>query len=352
VPSHEIIPGARREAIEALVDETLADVRATGDIALLHECRALFRGKVPLAMRAYVAAALLLRATGGAYQSRGRGRKEAEHKPGKPEASRVEAPQSRQPRERDGKKRDAGTKPTGAKPTGTKPVEARQEQRHPEKQEKQARQDKQPDQAREPLVRENRYRGEGVTLFANVGRRQRFYARVALKTLQEIPGVTEDRIGDIRTMDNYSFIEVDPAVEEAVIAALDGTDYKGRTLAVNRARKKGEPAPVAGDRPPRNADDEEPVRDRHAGYDNTASDDSVSDDDDLDGFGKGPADDAADDDGLDRFGEGLADDTSDDDGDDGLDRFGEGPVDDAAPGDDEEPDADPDDEEADDEDRN
>ena len=67
--------------------------------------------------------------------------------------------------------------------------------------------------------------------------------------LLDIPGVADDQVGDVRTMDNYSFIVVDPAVEDAVIAALNGYDLKGRTLAVNRARKRGEPAPAREPRP-------------------------------------------------------------------------------------------------------
>jgi len=83
-----------------------------------------------------------------------------------------------------------------------------------------------------------------VTLFVSAGRRQRFYARIAIKLLLDIPGVADESVGDIRTMDNYSFIVVDPAVEEAVIAGLSGYDFKGRTLAANRARKRGESAPA------------------------------------------------------------------------------------------------------------
>jgi RNA recognition motif-containing protein len=37
----------------------------------------------------------------------------------------------------------------------------------------------------------------------------------------------------------FGFVEMDPAAAGAAIAALDGTEYKGRTLRVNEARDKG-----------------------------------------------------------------------------------------------------------------
>jgi phage gp45-like len=54
--------------------------------------------------------------------------------------------------------------------------------------------------------------------------------------------VLEEQIGDIRTMDNYCFINIDPAAEEAAIRILGGTEYKGRLLTVNRAKKKEDQA--------------------------------------------------------------------------------------------------------------
>jgi ATP-dependent RNA helicase DeaD len=55
--------------------------------------------------------------------------------------------------------------------------------------------------------------------------------------------VVEEQIGDIRTMDNYSFINIDPAAEETAIQVLGSSEYKGRLLTVNRAKKKDDPAP-------------------------------------------------------------------------------------------------------------
>ncbi len=211
--SHPILPQARRLAFEAAVEEALLEVQAANDVSLLQECRAIFRKRVPLHLRAYVAAALALKGTAFTPTSKGNAL------PGGPKKIKSQKPGS-------------GAKENEARPLAQLSAgeAAPRDVQTPEKREQ-----------REP--RENRYREEGVTLFVSAGRRQRFYARVAIKTLLEIPGVSEKAIGDIRTMDNYSFIIVDPAVEDSVVTALNGYDFKGRILAANRARKKGEPAP-------------------------------------------------------------------------------------------------------------
>ena len=243
--SHSILPESRRAAIEAAFDEALAEVRAAGDVALLQECRSIFRKRVPFNLRAYVAAALALKGAGG----------------GRPSASRG--------RVADDGRRESRSKGEPRK-DGRQQQQVAQKAPAPKKQEKQQR-EPEPREARAPAEpRENRYRGEGVTLFVSAGRRQRFYARVAVKILLEVPGVSDESVGDIRTMDNYSFVVVDPAVEEAVIAALNGYDFKGRTLAANRARKRGEPAPASEE----------------------AAEETVADDDQsgMEPFGAAPAD--------------------------------------------------------------
>ncbi|HUW70615.1 MAG TPA: DbpA RNA binding domain-containing protein [bacterium] len=220
MPSHSILPEARRAAIAAAFDEALAEVRAAGDVALLQECRAIFRRRVPLNLRAYVAAALVLKNTGSGRTLPRKGDRQNER-----QKDRQSDHQNESTKDRGGRnaKREVPVREASAS------QRTEQAARQPEVRE----------------VRENRYRGEGVTLFVSAGRRQRFYARIAIKVLLEIPGVTDAAIGDIRTMDNYSFIVVDPDVEELVIAALNGYDFKGRTLAVNRARKKGEAEPLS-----------------------------------------------------------------------------------------------------------
>lgn len=183
---------------------------------------------MPLHLRAYVAAALLLEGgEGGGRRGRdGRGpRERGSNGRGSDERGKREPAPGGRAQALDGKSRGSERPARPAAEAG----KAGPARPSPE------------GEGREPPKRrERRYEGEGVTLFVSAGRRQRFYARVALDLLFETPGVSEEAVGDVRTMDNYSFITVDPAIEELVIAALDGRDFRGRALGVNRARKKGD----------------------------------------------------------------------------------------------------------------
>jgi len=227
VPSYKTIEEGRRKAMENLIDEIMDELRVPSNIPVLHECRTLFRKKVPLTMRAYVAAALAYRFSGpgntAVPSQSGRGQNE---KRGAKNDSRKAAPQDPQREAKHPPKSDPKREAQG------------EPHRHPQRE---TQKETQREPRQEP-VRENRYQGEGVVLFVGAGRRQRFYARIALRMLIDSGKIQEEQIGDIRTMDNYSFINIDPAAEETAISVLGGTDYKGRLLTVNRAKKKEDQA--------------------------------------------------------------------------------------------------------------
>ena len=209
MPSKTVISDKDKKAIEESLDRILDCVRSIDDVEILHECRNLFRQRVPLHLRAYAASALLL----GLVPSAGVRAAVGKPSHARPSSGRAQADKASAPVKKN-------NRPTAAVKAPT---------RSPD----------QPDE-RQGSRRENRYRGEGVTLFMGAGRRQRLYARIALDLLYSVPGVGEENVGEVRTMDNYSFISIDPLVEEAVIAALDGSDFRGKPLCVNRARKKAE----------------------------------------------------------------------------------------------------------------
>lgn len=168
------------EAVDAIIDEALAAVQSANDIEVIHECRNRFRKKVPLFSRAYAAAAMALMLSGNYGLARGK-RKTSHH---------------------NGKGTEGDD--TGAKQTM------------------------------------QRFTGEGATIFISAGRRQRMFPRIIIKMIAAIPGMDPSKIGNIRIMDNYSFIIVEPSCAETVIAGLNGKMYKGRPLIVNHARKKDE----------------------------------------------------------------------------------------------------------------
>jgi hypothetical protein len=56
-----------------------------------------------------------------------------------------------------------------------------------------------------------------------------------------------EHIGDIRVLDNYSFVQVITEDAEKIISALNEFEYRGRKLAVSYSRKREETADVASD---------------------------------------------------------------------------------------------------------
>jgi hypothetical protein len=87
--------------------------------------------------------------------------------------------------------------------------------------------------------------GESARLFVSIGRSRKVFPREIIGLLSAKARITKDDIGDIRILDNYSFVQVRTAVADAVIKALNGQNFRGKTLTVNYARtKKDDPEAV------------------------------------------------------------------------------------------------------------
>jgi hypothetical protein len=78
------------------------------------------------------------------------------------------------------------------------------------------------------------------TLFVSVGKNRRVYPKDFVALFAEIDGVEGDDIGQIKILDNYSFVEVDKSVADVIIERYNGYDFRGRKLTVNFARNKKE----------------------------------------------------------------------------------------------------------------
>ncbi len=76
------------------------------------------------------------------------------------------------------------------------------------------------------------------TLFVSVGKNRRVYPKDFVALFAELDGVEGDDIGQIKILDNYSFVEVEQTVADRIISAYDGYDFRGRKLTVNYARNK------------------------------------------------------------------------------------------------------------------
>ncbi len=77
-----------------------------------------------------------------------------------------------------------------------------------------------------------------TSVFVGIGKNRRVFPRDLVGLMTDVDGVDADDIGQVKILDNYSFVEVANDKADKVIGALNGKDYRGRRLTVNYARKK------------------------------------------------------------------------------------------------------------------
>lgn len=180
------------EALNAFLDGIRAELSSPLDPAMLTKVRSIFRKRIPLHLRSYAAALLILRAAGIT-------RVQAQ-KPiiAPPKPQRNTAPQPRSPRE--------------------------------------------PATVRVPRASQApRKTSEGmVPLFVSMGKRQRLRPQELRSLIREKAGLTDDDLGRVHLLDNYSFIDVPEIHAEKIIAACDGISFRNRPIEIKPAKKKGE----------------------------------------------------------------------------------------------------------------
>lgn len=79
-----------------------------------------------------------------------------------------------------------------------------------------------------------------TTIFIGIGRNRRVYPRDLVGLLISVGGLERDRIGDIRVLANYSFVQLFTEDADKAINALNGYDYRGRKLSVSYSKQKEE----------------------------------------------------------------------------------------------------------------
>jgi hypothetical protein len=77
-----------------------------------------------------------------------------------------------------------------------------------------------------------------ATIFIGIGRNRRVYPRDLVGLLVGVTGIDRDRIGDIRVLANYSFVQLFAEDADKVITALNGYDYRGRKLSVSYSKQR------------------------------------------------------------------------------------------------------------------
>ncbi|MEI8095582.1 MAG: DbpA RNA binding domain-containing protein [Spirochaetales bacterium] len=77
-----------------------------------------------------------------------------------------------------------------------------------------------------------------ITVFVSIGKNRRVFPRDLVLLFSTEGQLIKTDIGDIKILDNYSFVEVEEKVAAALISRLDGKTYRGRRLTVNFAKKR------------------------------------------------------------------------------------------------------------------
>jgi len=121
-------------------------------------------------------------------------------------------------------------KPVSSKLTSSKPASSKFTSSKFDKKEERS------DAQRYPLSEE-----ESTRLFFSVGRSRRVFPREILGIINSKTAISKEDIGAIRILDNYSFVQVRDSVAEKIIEALNGMNFRGRTLTVNYAKSNKDP---------------------------------------------------------------------------------------------------------------
>lgn len=183
------------EALNAFLDGILAELSSPSDPAMLTKVRSIFRKRIPLHMRSYAAALLILRAAGI-----------TRNQPQKPVAAPTKAlkdPSQIKP------SRPAAPAASTADPGERKPAQPKS--------------------------------SEGmVPLFVSMGKRQRLRPQELRTLISEKAEIPSENLGRVHLFDNYSFIDVPEIHAEKIIQASDGAAFKGRTIEIKPAKKRAE----------------------------------------------------------------------------------------------------------------
>ena len=231
------------EQIVAFLQEIVGKIKNEEDPLELNTYRRLFRKAVPFTLRAYFAAYLLKQISDGktprlqAVSSRNdrsskTGRRD---RPERGERSDRNDRGERSERTDRSEREERGGRSESRQREAREPREARQEESRRSRA-SEARQSESAKPEPRPVLADD----VSTTLFISIGRNRRVYPRDLIGLIMQNVEMERDHIGDIRVLDNYSFVQVITEDAEKIIAALNEFDYRGRKLAVSYSRKKDE----------------------------------------------------------------------------------------------------------------
>ena len=211
------------ELNEAQLEEFLKNaterVRTSENVDLLSDLNKLFKKNVPLTVRKYVIAYLLKEAL-------------KHYRPFNNRRDRFERNERNDRNDRNSRQRqDRNFRQERAERASEPAEEAASEEERP----------------RHPRVEIPE--DQATSIFISIGKNRRVYPRDLVGILIAIAGIDRERIGDIKVLANYSFVQLYTEDAQTAIDKLNGYDYRGRKLAVSYSRQKsdaeGEAAPAA-----------------------------------------------------------------------------------------------------------
>ena len=202
-----------------LLEEFERHIRDNADLERLKVIRRQIRKALPLSVRAYLPAYLLREAVGAGVPQAASGR----DRPA-PAARSAKPP---------------AAKPSSATAPSTKPEAAEAARRVPETPApvKAAATDA-PTPADTPDAPAGNSDSDMARLFVSVGRSRRVSRQMLTDLFVVKLDLPQDQIGEVRVLDNFSFIEVPTAVAQSAIDRITGETLNGRRVNVDFARSK------------------------------------------------------------------------------------------------------------------
>ena len=191
--------------LEDFLKNAAERVRTSENVDLLSDLNKLFKKNVPLTVRKYVIAYLLKEALKH-YHPFGNNRRE-----------RFERNERNDRNTRQRMDRNYRTE----RPAETTETETTEEER-----------------PRHPRVEIPE--DQATSIFISIGKNRRVYPRDLVGILIAIAGIDRERIGDIKVLANYSFVQLYTEDAQTAIDKLNGYDYRGRKLAVSYSRQKSD----------------------------------------------------------------------------------------------------------------
>ncbi|MFW6208182.1 MAG: DEAD/DEAH box helicase [Spirochaetota bacterium] len=76
------------------------------------------------------------------------------------------------------------------------------------------------------------------TIFVSIGKNRKVFPRDLVRLFHKSLDIEQNEIGNIKVLDNYSFIDIPQRVAPKAIEEMDGMEFRGRNITVNFARKK------------------------------------------------------------------------------------------------------------------